>query len=229
MFKKTDGKEYEWNKAQISGRIQGISVDRKHIQPVHQPHDSESGKKIFEPVFMGITRFETDSLIDLYQHIEGNQQAGQPKKRIKNATPGKISEIMLLHGRNIKRRWCKAHENERIHICSFDQPFPSGDIEIGMKKMKIHREKIHNKKMIRSADAKRRFFGLGIEGKKNVKVEKRSEDADGQKQEVGLGFRTSENRQSSKCEKTDERQEWGNAVKCHGILVHVFLNRVTYL
>jgi len=87
-----------------------------------------------------------------------------------------------------------------------------------MKKMKIHREKIHNKKMIRSADAKCRFFGLGIEGKKDIKVKKRSEDADGQKQEVGLGPGTSENRQRSKCEKADERQEWGNAVKCHCIL-----------
>ena len=74
-----------------------------------------------------------------------------------------------------------------------------------MKKMKIHRKKIHNKKMICSADAKRHFFGLGVEGKKNVKVKKRAEDADGQKKEVGLGFRTSENRQSSKCEKADER------------------------
>lgn len=81
--------------------------------------------------------------------------------------------------------------------------------------MNIHREKIHNKKMIRSADAKRRFFGLGVEGKKDVKVKKRSEDADGQKKEVGLGPGTFENRQSSKCEKADERQEWGNAVKCH--------------
>jgi hypothetical protein len=69
--------------------------------------------------------------------------------------------------------------------------------------------------MICPADAKRRFFGLGVEGKKNVKVEKRSEDADGQKKEVSLGSGTSENRQSGKCEKADERQEWGNAVKCH--------------
>jgi hypothetical protein len=84
--------------------------------------------------------------------------------------------------------------------------------------MKIHREKIHNKKMIRSADAKRRFFGLNVEGKKNIKVKKRSEDADGQKQEVGLGPGTSENRQSSKCEKTDECQERGNAVKCHCLI-----------
>jgi len=98
-----------------------------------------------------------------------------------------------------------------------------------MKKMKIHREKIHNKKMICSADAKRRFFGLGIEGKKNVKVEKRSKDADGQKKEVGLGPGTSENRQSSKREKTDERQEWRNAVKYHGVLVHVFVNLVAFL
>lgn len=81
--------------------------------------------------------------------------------------------------------------------------------------MNIHREKIHNKKMVRSADAKRRFFGLSVEGKKDVKVKKRSEDADGQKKEVGLGPGTFENRQSSKCEKADERQEWGNAVKCH--------------
>jgi hypothetical protein len=81
-----------------------------------------------------------------------------------------------------------------------------------MKKMDIHREKIHNKKMIRSADAKRHFFGLGVEGKKNVKVKERSEDADGQKKEVGLGPGTFENRQSSKGEKADERQEWGNAV-----------------
>jgi hypothetical protein len=73
--------------------------------------------------------------------------------------------------------------------------------------------------MIRSADAKRRFFGLGVEGKKNVKVKKRSEDADGNKKDVGLGPGASENRQSSKCEKADERQEWGNAVKCHGILL----------
>jgi hypothetical protein len=98
-----------------------------------------------------------------------------------------------------------------------------------MKKMKIHREKIHNKKMICSADAKRHFFGLGVEGKKNVKVKKRAEDADGQKKEVGLGPGTSEYRQSSKCEKTDQRQEWGNAVKCHGILAHVFVNTATYL
>jgi hypothetical protein len=74
-----------------------------------------------------------------------------------------------------------------------------------MKKMNIHREKIHNKKMIRSADAKRHFFGLCVEGKKNVKVKKRSEDADGKKKEVGLGPGTSENHQSSKCEKADER------------------------
>jgi len=74
-----------------------------------------------------------------------------------------------------------------------------------MKKMKIHREKVHNKKMIRSADSKRCFFGLSIEGEKNVKVKKRSENADGQKKEVGFSFRTSENRQSSKCEKADER------------------------
>ena len=62
-----------------------------------------------------------------------------------------------------------------------------------MKKMKIHREKIDNKKMIRTADAKRRFFGLDVECKKNIKVKKRSENADGKKQEVGLGFGTSEN------------------------------------
>jgi hypothetical protein len=112
---------------------------------------------------------------------------------------------MFLHGSNIKRCGGKAHENERIHICGLDQPFSFGDIEIGMKKMKIHREKIYNKKMIRSADAKGCFFGLGVKGKKNVKVKKRSEDADGQKKEVGLSFGTSENRQSSKCEKADER------------------------
>ena len=164
---------------------------------------------------MGIARFETYGLVDLYQNIEGNQQAGQAEKRINSPAPGKISEIMLLHGRNIKSCGGEAHENERIRISGFDQPFPFGDIEIGMKKMKIHREKIHDKKMIRPADSKRCFFGLGIEGKKNVKVKKRSEDADGQKKEVGSGPGTSENRQSSKCEKADERQEWGNAVKCH--------------
>jgi hypothetical protein len=27
----------------------------------------------------------------------------------------------------------------------------------------------------------------------------------------------------------DERQEWGNVVKCHCILVHVFVNTVMYL
>jgi hypothetical protein len=215
MFEKTHGKEYERNKAQISGRIQGISANRKNIQSVHQPHDAESRKKIFEPVFMGTARFKTYGLIELYQNIEGHQQAGQTKKRIKNAAPGKISEIMFLHGRNIKTCGRKAHENERIHIGGLDEPFSSGDIEIGMKKMKIYRKKIYNKKMICPADAKRRFFGLGVEGKKNVKVEKRSEDADGQKKEVSSGSGTSENRQRSKCEKADERQEWGNTVKCH--------------
>jgi hypothetical protein len=74
-----------------------------------------------------------------------------------------------------------------------------------MKKMNVHRKKIHNKKMIRSADAQRCFFGLDVECKKNVKVKKRSEDADDKKKEVGLGPGTSENRQSSKCEKADER------------------------
>lgn len=74
-----------------------------------------------------------------------------------------------------------------------------------MKKMNIHRKKIHNKKMIRSTDKKRRFFGLGVEGKKNVKVKKRSEDADGKEKKVGLGLGASENRQSSKREKADER------------------------
>jgi len=83
-----------------------------------------------------------------------------------------------------------------------------------MKKMKIHRKKIHNKKMIRAADAKCRFLGLCVEGKKNVKVKKRPEDANGKKQKVGLGLG-----QSSKCEKTNERQERRNAVKCHGILL----------
>jgi hypothetical protein len=74
-----------------------------------------------------------------------------------------------------------------------------------MKKMKIHREKVNNKKMIRSANAKRHVFGLSVEGEKNVKVKKRSENTDGQKKEVGLGPGASENRQSSKCEKADER------------------------
>jgi len=168
---------------------------------------------------MGTARFETYGLIDLYQNIEGNQQAGQAEKRINNPAPGKISKIMLLHGRNIKSCGGEAHENERIHISGLDQPFPFGDIEIGMKKMKIHREKIHDKKMICSADSKRRFFGLGIEGKKNVKVKKRPEDTDGQKKKVGLSLRAFENRQCCECEKADERQEWGNAVKCHGILM----------
>jgi hypothetical protein len=36
-------------------------------------------------------------------------------------------------------------------------------------------------------------------------MKKRTEDADGQKKEVGLGPGTSENGQSSKCEKADER------------------------
>ena len=47
--------------------------------------------------------------------------------------------------------------------------------------------------MIRSADAKRRFFGLDVECKKNIKVKKRSENTDGKKQKVGLGFGASEN------------------------------------
>ena len=59
--------------------------------------------------------------------------------------------------------------------------------------MNINREKIHNKKMIRAADAKRRFFRLDVECKKNIKIKKRSENADSKKQEVGLGFRASEN------------------------------------
>ena len=33
----------------------------------------------------------------------------------------------------------------------------------------------------------------------------------------------------SQCEKADERQEWRNAVKCHGILVHVFVTLVVFL
>jgi hypothetical protein len=98
-----------------------------------------------------------------------------------------------------------------------------------MKKMKIHREKIHNKKMIRAADAKCRFFGLCVEGKKNIKVKKRPEDANGKKQKVGLGLGASENSQSSKCEKTNERQERRNAVKCHGILLLWFVNPIPYL
>ena len=47
--------------------------------------------------------------------------------------------------------------------------------------------------MIRAADAKGRFFGLYVEGKKNIKVKKRSENADGKKQKVGLGFGAPEN------------------------------------
>jgi hypothetical protein len=154
---------------------------------------------------MGIARFETYGLIELYQNIEGDHQAGQTEKRIKNAASGKISEIMFLHGSNIKRCGGEAHENERIGICGPDQPFSFGDIEIGMKKMKVHREKVHNKKMIRSANAKRHVFGLSVEGEKNVKVKKRSENTDGQKKEVGLGPGASKNRQSSKCKKADER------------------------
>ena len=73
--------------------------------------------------------------------------------------------------------------------------------------------------MIRSADSKRRFFGFGVKGEKYIKVEKRSEDTDGQKKKVGLSLRAFKNRQCCECEKADERQEWGNAVNCHGILM----------
>jgi hypothetical protein len=90
-----------------------------------------------------------------------------------------------------------------------------------MKKMKIHREKVNNKKMIRSANAKRHVFGLSVEGEKNVKVKKRSENTDGQKKEVGLGPWTFENCQNSKCKKADERQKWWNAVKCHGLFPNI--------
>ena len=67
-----------------------------------------------------------------------------------------------------------------------------------MKKMNIHRKKIHNKKMICPADKKCCFFGPGVEGKKNVKVKKRPKDTDGKKKEVCPGPGTFENRQSTK-------------------------------
>ncbi len=121
---------------------------------------------------MGAACLAPYRLIDLDQYIQGNQQAGQAEKRIKDAASGKIAEIMFLHALDIKGCRRDAHENKRINIRGLDQPFSSGNIEIGMEKMDIHRKQIHNKKMIRSADEKCCFFRLDIERKKNVKVKK---------------------------------------------------------
>ena len=48
-----------------------------------------------------------------------------------------------------------------------------------MEKMDIYREEVDNEKMIRATDKKRRFRWFDIEGKKDVKIKKRSEYANG--------------------------------------------------
>jgi len=63
-----------------------------------------------------------------------------------------------------------------------------------VEKMDIYREEVDNEKMIRTTDEQRRFRGFHIEGKKDVKVKKRSEDTDGKKKKIGPGPCPAENR-----------------------------------
>ena len=88
-----------------------------------------------------------------------------------------------------------------------------------MEKMDIYREEVDNEKMIRTTDKQRRLRGFDIEGKKDVKIKKRSEYADGKKKKVGPGPCPAENRQSPQCEEANQRQQRWNAVESHRILI----------
>jgi hypothetical protein len=75
-----------------------------------------------------------------------------------------------------------------------------------MKKMDIHRKKIHNKKMVDAADCKCGLRGSDVKGDHDVDVKKRAEQTYNKEQKIGLGPAATQNRQNGQPEKATQRQ-----------------------
>ena len=113
---------------------------------------------------------------------------------------------MLLHGRNIKRGRCKAHQHKSIGIGRRDEPLSPGNVQISMKKMKVYRQKVNNKKMIDTTDRKRRVRRCNVKDAKYVDIKKCAEDANDQKKDIAFGPAAAKNRQNSQAGKAAQRQ-----------------------